>query len=246
MATLGLAQFTQYTPTAGVNSMILSYKVPHNSVIYLRNDHHMNLKIPAFQQFTYSAVQSSDNVSVTVAAPVAIVPNVYNAPAYQLSALAYWETTSPSVSTNIVYPTSISGSNITFAVNDTTSTAATLNVYYLLGIGSFQWVIAYPSATGTTNAIIKTEAIEDINSRSQAAIDSQLYFPISLPLPQDFYLYLYVNSSVAANMTLNQNTTTPNLLAHLSIPIETSTMTQALNQDPQFVSKIKSYLSDVS
>ncbi len=246
MATLGLAQFTQYTPTAGVNSMILSYKVPHNSVVYIRNDQHMNLKIPAFQQFTYTAAQTSNNVSVTVSAPVAIVPNVYNAPAYQLSAMAYWVATAPSSVTKIVYPTSISGSTITFAVNDTTSTAATLNVYYLLGVGSYQWVIAYPGATGMTNATIKTEAIEEVNSRSQAAIDSQLYFPISLPLPEDFYLYLYVNAPVVANMTLNQNTTTPNLLAHLSIPVETSTMTEALKQDPQFVSKVKKYLADVS
>lgn len=246
MASLSLAQFTQSTPTAGVNSVLLSYKVPHNSYIYINNSEHMRLRIPAYQSFSYTAAQSADNVTVDVSATPAIVPNIYNAPAFQLSALGYWVATAPTAVTKIVYPTAISGSSITFAVNDTTSTAASLNVYYSLAVGSYQWVISYPNATGQADAVIKTEAIEDVNSRSQSAVDSQLFFPINIILPEDFYLSLYVNAPVAANMTLGQTTTVPNLLANISLPIESGTMSALLKQNPNIVKDVKKYLADVS
>ena len=246
MASLSLAQFTQSTPTAGVNSLTLQYKVPHNSYLYINNEEHMRLRIPALQTFTYSAAQTTNDVTVTVDAPVAIVPNVYNAPAYQLSALAYWKTTAPTASTKIVYPTNITGSTITFAVNDTTSTEATLEVYYLLGTGAYQWVISYPNATGTADAVIKTESIEDVNSRSQSASDAQMHFPINIVLPEDFYLSLYVNAPVAANMTLDQTSSTPNLLANVSIPVESGTMSELLRHSPDITKEVKRFLADVS
>jgi len=231
---LTLSQFTVSTPTAGVNSLALTYKAPLNSFVHFRVDKMMKMRITATQTFTYTAAQTSDDVTVTVSAPVAVVSNVYNAPNYALSAIGWW--TGSSGTPKLVQATNVSGSEITFAVNDTTSTSATLLVYYLLGAGNYSWVINVPLATGTAQATIHTGSIEDVNDMDQISADGALYFPQQLILPENYSLNLYVLAPVAVSMAQNSTSTTPNTLATLSIPTDQGTMIELLAKIPNIKS----------
>ncbi len=231
---LTIDQFTYSPPTAGTSSNILSYLVPTNSYIILRNDARMRLRFTASQTFTYSAAQSSDNVTVTVSGPVAQVSTIFGTTTNpDVSATAYWQATSPTAYTTKVEATAISGSNITFAVNDTTSTAATLTVYYLLATGTFSWTVKVPVSAGDVAAQIYGNSIASVNSLDQTSDGSSIYFPQLLILPQNFSLNLYVTSTPALNMQLGASTPTPNTLASLQIPILTGPMSEILAQDPQ-------------
>ncbi len=227
---LTLSQFTVATPTAGVNSQALTYKSALNSFVSFRTDKMMKMRVTASQTFTYTAAQTSDDVTVTVSAPVAVVSNVYNAPNYGLSAIGWW--TGSSGTPKLVQATNVSGSAITFAVDDTTSTSATLLVYYLIGAGNFSWVVNIPLATGTAQATLHTGSLEDVNDMDQISADGALYFPQRLILPENYSLNLYVLAPVAVTMAQNSATTTPNTLATLSIPTEQGTMSELLAKMP--------------
>ncbi len=240
---LTLDQFTYSAPSAGVNSKILTYTVPINSYIILRADEMMKLRFTASQVFTYNAAQTSPDVTVTVSGSVAQVGTVLGSKANpSISAVGFWHTTSPSASTKIVEPTNISGSDITFAVNDTTSTAATLTVYYLLGNGNFSWVVGVPVAAGNITATLYSDSIQHVNSLNQTSPESALYFPEQITLPQEFTLNLYVQSTPAVDMALDLSTETPNTLAGIQIPILTGPMTEILQQDPEVKKHVIDYL----
>ncbi|MCW1300611.1 MAG: hypothetical protein OH335_04385 [Candidatus Parvarchaeota archaeon] len=204
----------------------------------------MKLRLTATQTFTYTSAQTSDNVIVTTSAPIAVISNVYNAPNYALSAIGWW--TGSSGTAKLVQCTNVSGSSATFAVNDTTSTSATLLVYYLVAAGNYSWVVNVPLATGTAQATIHTGAIEDANQMDQISSDGALYFPQQIILPENYSLNLYVLAPVAISMSPAQTTTTPNMLATLSMPTDQGTMAQLLAKIPNIKQIMNSMLLGLS
>ncbi len=230
---LTINQFTYSAPTAGTSSKVLSYLIPLNSYIILRSDQMMKLRFTEKQVFNYTAAQTSKNVTVTVSGSVAQVGTVFGTDSNpQLSAIGYWNATSPSAFTKVVQPTSISGSEITFAVNDTTSVAANFTVFYLLANGSFSWVVSVPVAAGDVTAQIYGDSLQNVNVLNQTSQESSLYFPEQIVLPQGFALDLYVQSTPAVDMDPALSSTTPNSLAGIQIPVITGPMSEILEQDP--------------
>jgi len=233
MDRLYLSQFT-YTPnTAGVNSPLLSFTVPLNTYYALLNSEPMHIALPSFFSQSYTSAQSSDNVTVTAPTPVAVVAGTYNVPNYSLTAIGYWYN---GTTYRPVPATNISGSNITFNVNDTTSTTATLYVYYLPAQGNV--TIAYsnpsgsssvPSAMTTVTKVIFKRPLMNIHSLDQQL--SYIHISENSLLPQFFQLTVYVNSSVVL-YTNSVNANYPNTLAFLDLPVSTGNMSELLQKMP--------------
>ena len=227
---LSLDLFTPTASTPGVNSIALKYQVPLNSYVITQNDSLMNLRLTAKQTFTYTAAQTGNDVTVAVDALVATIGNIYdNGTDFDQSVLGYW--TANSVTT-VVKATNVAGKNITFAVNDTTSTSATLTVYYTPKAGSFSWIVIAPTASSTISQTLVTYSIGHVNNLDQSSVDTGIFFPKKVLMTQRFELQLWVIAPVAIDLNANYTSDTPNSLAAVNIPIITGTMAELSSRDP--------------
>ena len=233
MKKLTLDQMVYTAPTAGVNSKVLSYKVPLNSYMILDDNQLMRLKITAKQTFTFNTTQSA-STTVTVSGSVATVGNIYTGNTdYNKSAIGYWKGTSQSTQT-LVKPSAISGTSITFPINDSTDSGGTLVVYYTLKPGSYSWVVNAPTAASTISASVLKDAVSNVNSLNQASTETGLFFPRKILMTEHFDLQLWVLAPVVVDMDpASLSTDTPNLLAAVDIPVSTGEMATLLERDPE-------------
>jgi hypothetical protein len=243
--TLSLSQFTTSAATQGVWSTVASYTVPLGVFYRIQANTPISLRLTAWQSFTYSTAQTSGNVTVTVAGNVAVIPSYYNQPNYELSAIGFWYN---HTTTKIVYASNITGNQITFPVNDTTSTDVVFTVYYLLNVGQYQWNLGVPLATGGYNAILHSSAIANVNMKDQLSTGSLVTFARDVTLPENFSLSLSTLSTPAVTMT-NENmtpsaaSTTPNVLAVLEIPCFKGDISELKKTDPNYIQNIVSSLT---
>lgn len=227
---LSLDLFSPTATTAGVNSMALKYQVPLNSYLITQNDSLMNLRLTTKQVYTYTSAQTGNDVTVAADALVATIGNIYdNGTDFSESVLGYWTASS---TTKVVKATAVSGKNITFAVNDTTSTSATLTVYYTPKSGSFTWIVVAPTAASTISQTLVTHSIGHVNSLDQSSVDTGVFFPKKVLMTQRFELQLWAIAPVAIDMVPNYATATPNTLAAANVPIITGTMAELTARDP--------------
>ncbi len=223
-------KFTPTVGSAGIKSEVLSYDVPLNSYLITKDDELMYFRLTSKQTYSYSSAQATADVTVAVNSRVATVGNLYTGtPNLDLSVLGYW---TAGGTTTTVEATNVSGKNITFAVNDTTSTSATLTVYYTPKVGSYSWVVVAPTAASTTSQTVVTGSIGSANALNQSSTETGIYFPKKVLMTQRFVLQLWVMSSVAIDLAPNFETDTPNTLANISIPCYTGTMDELTAKDP--------------
>lgn len=221
--TLSLSDFTYTAPTAGTDSAVLSYQVPLGQYVQIPTDIPMNLRLTAAQVYSYTAAQTAANVTVTTTGTIASVANYYSTPSPAQSGLAYW-TVSGSTTSTLLQANGLTANTLTFPVNDTTDTTASLVVFYLLANGYMKWRVGIPLSSGTYNADLFSTSILQVNQLNQVSTGNLLYFPRSITLAESFTLELVVNSSPAVNLVSNFTTSTPTYLSALSFTNNMATL----------------------
>ena len=232
MSKLLLSNFQYTANTTGVNSLLLNYVVPLNTYVTLDMTKPFHIALPTFFSTSYSAAQTSASVTVTAPTPVAVIQNMYNAPNYSLSAIGYWYN---GTTYRMVKPTAISGSSITFYVNDTTSTSATLYVYYLPAAGTMSIVYQNPTSPTTITKTIFRTTLTSIHSTDQYRV------PLTLAenalLPQFFTFSIYVNAPVVIQ-TGSVSPNYPNVLANFDMDVNVGNFNELVKKVPNIYDQI--------